>query len=285
VHAVIVVEKAGPMTTVQDLGRAGHAHLGVPGSGAADRVSFLRANRMVGNADGAAALEMTLTGARLRFERDACIALTGAPMPARRNGRDVAHDTVLAIAAGDTLAIGAAARGVRTYLAVSGGIEVPAVLGSRSTDLLSGLGPPVVQDGDRLAIGWQIVGHTSGPGVAIEIADALALRFLPGPRDDWFAPIALTGFAASTYTVDPRSNRIGVRLDGPALTRSVDGELPSEGLVPGAIQVPADGKPLVFLVDHPTTGGYPVLGVVVPEDLPRVAQARPGSRVTFRAVR
>lgn len=281
---MIVVEKAGPMTTVQDLGRAGHAHLGVPRSGAADRVSFLRANRLVGNADGAAALEMTLLGARMRFERDTCIALTGAPMPARRNGREVPHDTVLPIAAGDALQIGAAPRGVRTYLGVCGGIEAPTVLGSRSTDLLSGLGPPVVRDGDRFDIGYRIVGHTPGPGTPVEIADAVELRFVPGPRDDWFAPIAMTGFAASRYTVDPRSNRIGVRLEGPQLTRVVEGELPSEGLVPGAIQVPPDGRPLVFLFDHPTTGGYPVLGVVVPEDLPRVAQARPGSRVTFRAV-
>ncbi|HKY91646.1 MAG TPA: biotin-dependent carboxyltransferase family protein [Nevskiaceae bacterium] len=280
----MLVERAGPLTTVQDLGRPGHAHLGVPRSGAADRVSFLRANRLVGNGDGAAALEMTLSGARLRFERATCIALTGAPMPARLTDRAVPHDTVVAIAAGDTLAVGAAPIGVRTYLAVCGGLDAPIVLGSRSTDLLSGLGPPVVRDGDRFAIGHQIVGHTPGPGTPIEIADAIALRFLPGPRDDWFAPIALTGFAASTYTVDPRSNRVGVRLDGPRLARAVEGELPSEGLVPGAIQVPADGRPLVFLVDHPTTGGYPVIGVVVPDDLPRVAQARPGSKVTFRAI-
>jgi biotin-dependent carboxylase-like uncharacterized protein len=173
---------------------------------------------------------------------------------------------------------------VRTYLAVCGGLDVPAILGSRSTDLLSGVGPPVVRDGDRLAIGWQIVGHTTSSGTPVEIADAIALRFLPGPRDDWFAPIALTGFAASTYTVDPRSNGVAVRLDGPRLTRAIEGELPSEGLVPGAIQVPPDGRPLVFLFDHPTTGGYPVIGVVVSDDLPRVAQARPGSRVTFRAV-
>jgi biotin-dependent carboxylase-like uncharacterized protein len=277
---MILVEKPGSLTLVQDLGRPGHAHLAVPRSGAADRPACIRANCLVGNADGAAVLEMTLLGARLRFETDMLVALTGADMDARLDAASLAPEAALAVRAGQVLACGAARRGVRAYLAVAGGIEAPPLLGSRSHDVLSGLGPAPLRAGDRL-----VVGAARGtPRTAMAppaIVDAPTLRFLPGPRDDWFTPAALQALAATPYVVTPESNRIALRLSGAALARAVDGELPSEGLVPGAIQVPGNGQPVVMLADHPTTGGYPVIGVVLPEDVWQLAQARPGSSVRF----
>ncbi len=276
----IFVEKPGSLTLIEDLGRPGHAHLAVPGSGAADRPACIRANRRVGNPDGAAVLEMTLLGARLRFETDALIALTGADMDARLDGAGFAPECAVAVRAGQVLTCGAARHGVRAYLAVAGGIEARALLGSCSHDLLSGLGPAPLRAGDRLA-----VGASRGTPRAVTappvIADTPALRFVPGPRDDWFAPAALQALTASPYTVSPDSNRIAVRLQGAVLVRSVEGELPSEGLVPGAIQVPGNGQPVVMLADHPTTGGYPVIGVVLPDDLWMLAQSPPGSAVRF----
>jgi biotin-dependent carboxylase-like uncharacterized protein len=278
----LVVEKPGSLTLVEDLGRPGHAHLAVPRSGAADRPACIRANRLVGNADGAAVLEMTLLGARLRFESDALIALTGADMDARLDELHVAPESTVSVRAGQVLACGAARRGVRAYLAVAGGIDAPALLGSRSHDLLSGLGPAPLRAGDRIKVGLDR-GTPRAVSAPPAITDAATLRFLPGPRDDWFTPAALQALVAGAYTVSPDSNRIAIRLAGPVLARAVEGELPSEGLVPGAIQVPGNGQPVVMLADHPTTGGYPVIGVVLPADLWLLAQARPGSSVRFAA--
>ena len=276
----ILVEKGGSLTLIEDLGRAGHAHLALPRSGAADRPACIRANRLVGNADGAAVLEMTLLGARLRFETDALIALTGADMDAHLDGAAVAPGTAVAVRAGQVLACGAARRGVRTYLGVAGGIEAPLLFGSRSHDVLSGLGPPPLRAGDRLEVGVAR-GEARAIAPPQPIPDVATLRFTPGPRDDWFTPQALRRLAESTWTVSANSNRIAIRLAGEALTRKGHDELPSEGLVPGAIQVPADGQPVVMLADYPTTGGYPVIGVVVEDDLWLLAQARPGSAVRF----
>ncbi len=280
---MIHVEKPGSLTLIEDLGRPGHAHLAVPRSGAADRPACIRANRLVGNADSAAVLEMTLLGARLRFETDALIALTGADMDARLDEVALPPETAVSVRAGQVLACGAARRGVRAYLAVAGGIEAPMLLGSCSHDLLSGLGPAPLRAGDRISIGAGR-GTARAVGAPPAIADVAALRFLPGPRDDWFTPAALQCLIAGPYTVSPDSNRIAIRLAGPLLARAVEGELPSEGLVPGAIQVPGNGQPVVMLADHPTTGGYPVIGVVLPADLWLLAQARPGSAARFARV-
>jgi biotin-dependent carboxylase-like uncharacterized protein len=277
---MILVEKPGSLTLVEDLGRPGHAHLAVPRSGAADRPACIRANRLAGNADGAAVLEMTLLGPQLRFESDALIALAGAEMDARLDGAPVAAESAFEVRAGQVLACGAARRGVRAYLAVAGGFEAPMVLGSRSHDVLSGLGPPPLRANDRLAIG-AARGSPREVFAPPALSGVPALYFLPGPRDDWFAPSALAALTAAPWTVSPDSNRIAVRLLGAALARAIERELPSEGLVPGAIQVPTDGQPVVMLADHPTTGGYPVIGVVLPDHLWLLAQARPGSTVRF----
>ena len=274
--------RPGPLMTVQDLGRAGFAELGVPGSGAADVRSFTLANRLVGNPEGAAALELTFGGACLRFTEPAWIAVTGAPAPWTLDGRPQGRDAPCFVPSGATVDFGVPPRGLRTYVAVRGGIAVEPVLGSRATDLLSGLGPLPPGAGARLPVG---VPEGAFPEVDVaavaEPASDPVLRVVPGPRDDWFPPEALRLLTSSRYEVTPRSNRVGVRLDGPALTRSREGELPSEGMVTGALQVPPDGLPILFLADHPTTGGYPVIAVVVTADLPLAGQLRPGDRPRF----
>lgn len=282
---MIEVLRAGPLTTVQDLGRPGLAHLGVPRSGALDQPALRLANRLVGNPPGAAGLEITLTGCALRLRTDAVVAVTGAPARVTVAGEAVAFAAAVPVPAGTDVHIGRTATGVRTYLAVSGGVDVPPVLGSRSTDTLSGLGPAPLRDGDLLPIG-PVAGPSTVDAMAAPPGDpepsTVELRFAEGPRADWFEP---PGLAGARYTVSPQSNRVGLRLTGRSLTRVTarrDTELPSEGIVLGAVQVPADGQPLVFLADHPTTGGYPVIAVVHPDDLARLAQARPGTSVVFR---
>jgi biotin-dependent carboxylase-like uncharacterized protein len=282
---VIEILRAGPLTTVQDLGRPGFAHLGVGRSGAADRGSLALANRLVGNPEDNAGLEITFGGFAARFDRAGVTALTGAPCPVRLSGREAFMHGPIHVTAGDELRLGVPARGVRTYLAVRGGIDVPRVLGSRSTDVLAGLGPKPVSPGMQLPVGR--VAHEL-PLVDVApvatIPDEITLRVLPGPRDSWFTPAALTALTSLPYTVTADSNRVGMHLSGPRLERQVTAELPPEGMVPGALQVPPDGRPVLFLADHPVTGGYPVIAVVVENDLCLAAQARPGQQLRFRLV-
>lgn len=273
----------GPLSTVQDLGRPGLAGVGVGVSGAADRGSLRLANRLTGNEEGAACVEVTLGGFAARALRDVTVAVTGAPCPVTVGHRGEAVNAVLRVRAGETLALGAPGAGLRSYVAVRGGIAVEPVLGSCSTDQLSGLGPAPLGVGTRLP-----VAEPSGPLPPIGFApvarppgDELTLRVAPGPRDDWFAEGALATLLSKPYTVTAESNRVGIRLDGPELTRARAEELPSEGMVAGALQVPPSGRPTLFLADHPVTGGYPVLAVVVSSDVDVAAQARPGARVRF----
>ncbi|WP_308012148.1 biotin-dependent carboxyltransferase family protein [Actinacidiphila acidipaludis] len=284
--AELRVVRAGPLTTVQDLGRPGHAHLGVPRSGALDPPAFLLANRLVGNAAGAAALETTVGGCALRAGRPVVVAVTGAPCPVRVDGRPAAWGAPVRVPAGALLDVGAATLGLRSYVAVAGGVAVDPVLGSRSTDLLSGLGPRPLADGDALPVGpAQNGSRAADPQPYPAPGGELVLPVVPGPRDDWFTPDAPHTLATGDWRVSPASNRIGLRTLGPALTRARTDELPSEGMVLGAIQVPPDGRPVVFLADHPTTGGYPVIGVVPETSLPAAAQSPPGTRIRFVPVR
>lgn len=277
---VAVVLHPGPLTTVQDLGRPGWAHLGVPRAGVLDRPAAALANRVVGNDVSAAVLETTLGGLTVRVEAAMTVAVTGARAEVWVDARHRPWGEPLALHAGSTLRVGPALEGVRSYVAFAGGLDVPAVLGSRSTDILCGVGPSVLSAGDRLPVGAP---HRAPHAVDVVIprlpARPVSLRFVPGPRLDWFAPDVLAVLGGSTYRVLPESNRVGLRLHGPRLERRGHGELPSEGLLLGAIQVPPDGQPLVFLNDHPTTGGYPVLGVVSAGELTSCAQLRPGDRV------
>jgi biotin-dependent carboxylase-like uncharacterized protein len=277
---VIVVRQPGLLTTVQDLGRPGWAHLGVPLAGAVDRAALRAANRIVGNASGAAVLETTLAGPELHFEVDAMVAVTGGRCAVTVGGQVVDPGVAVTVRRGRTVTAGPVSRGVRSYLAVRGGVDVPAVLGSRSTCTLSGLGPAPLAAGDRLAIAAQVAGAVADE-LLPEIVDEPVLQLLPGPRDDAFPADALSTLKSCSYTVSASSDRSGVRLEGAVLQRLCDVELPSEGVVPGAVQVPPDGQPIVFLANCPTTGGYPVIGVVRPEDLAHAAQARPGTRLRF----
>ncbi|MCO5993690.1 5-oxoprolinase subunit C family protein [Actinoallomurus rhizosphaericola] len=272
----IEVVRPGPLCTVQDLGRPGYAHLGVPHSGAADAASLRLANRLVGNPEDAAGVELTFGGAALRFHAPAWIAVTGAPVRVSPG----AMNAPCHVPAGTTVEFGVPPAGVRTYVAVRGGVDVPPVLGSRSTDLLSGLGPDPLAAGDRLAVGRASEPITVDCAPGYEPEDEPVLRVLPGPRDDWFE--SLEPLIRGDYEVSSHSNRIGVRLEGRPLVRRREGELPSEGMVIGALQVPPNGLPIIFLADHPTTGGYPVAAVLTTADLGRAAQLRPGQRVRFR---
>ncbi|GLH95067.1 allophanate hydrolase [Phytohabitans aurantiacus] len=273
------IVRAGPLTTVQDLGRPGWAHLGVPRSGALDPPALRLANRLVGNAEDAAGLEITAAGCAVRLRKAGTFALTGALARVTVGGRPACYGVPVAAPAGAVVEVGRAEYGVRSYLAVAGGIAVPPVLGSRSTDTLSGLGPAPLRDGDVLPIGPAATPSTvdfvpwQAPPAVLE------LRVRLGPRRDWFTSAAVEALLGTQYTVSAVSNRVGARLSGAALARAREGELPSEGVVLGAVQVPASGQPLIFLADHPTTGGYPVIAVV--DDVSPLAQALPGTTVRF----
>jgi biotin-dependent carboxylase-like uncharacterized protein len=272
----------GTLTLVEDSGRPGLAHLGVPRSGWLDDRAATLANRLVGNPEDAAVLECLLGGLVVETTTALTLAETGAPCDVRVDGRPVAHHAAVSAAAGQVVTLGRPTAGLRSYVAVAGGIAVPPVLGSRSTDTLSRIGPPPVAAGDLLP-----VGEPYGPPAAAEAVPAsydgcARLGWRPGPRADWFAPEALDLLVEVPWRVQPDSDRVALRLSGPVLPRALAGELPSEGLVLGAVQVPADGQPLVFLRDHPTTGGYPVVAVVDAADLAQCAQLRPGEEVRFR---
>ena len=281
----LVVEEVGALALVQDLGRPGHAALGVTASGAADRGALRLANRLVGNAEGAAAIEVLLGGLVLRATVPVTVAVTGAPVPLTVAGRPAALYEPVQLAAGQSLVLGRPVHGLRSYVAVRGGLETERSLGSASTDLTSGLGPPPLQAGQGLAVDSSYVGDVRRSDVAGTHGASrgdLVLRAVLGPRDDWFTEEAVAVLGSTAWEVTHDSDRVGVRLSGPSLTRARTDELPSEGVVRGAVQVPASGHPLVFFADHPTTGGYPVIAVVVDEDTDRLAQARPGDRIRFQ---
>jgi biotin-dependent carboxylase-like uncharacterized protein len=286
VSRCLEVVATGVSTTVQDLGRPGYGHLGVSRSGAADRSSAGLANRLVGNVESAAVLEVTLGGLAVRADADVLVATAGARSPASVDGRAVGHGALVELHAGQTLRLAVPVSGLRTYLGVRGGIDVPTVLGSRATDLLGGIGPPVVREGDRLPLG-EPVGEVPTVDVAPvpePPAGEVELRVHRGPRADWFTLEARELVVGAAWTAGPDSSRTGLRLLGPTLDRVRDEELPTEGLVRGALQVPPSGPPTLFLADHPVTGGYPVVAVVVDADVDRAAQVRPGQTVRFRAV-
>ncbi len=286
---MLTVLACGPLATVQDRGRRGWASIGATTSGAADRSAADLANRLVGNDAAAAVLEATAGGLQVRAERTVLVALTGAPAAVRVDGRPAPFDAPLTLAAGQVLEFGMPPVGLRTYLAVRGGVDVPAVLGSRSTDTLSGLGPAPLRAGDRLPVGTLAAAEP-----IVDVAPVRppsprpVLQVLPGPRRDWFEPAAWTALTTQEWTVTPDSNRVGLRLSGPRLMRARADELSSEVLVPGAMQVPPDGAPVLFLADHPVTGGYPVIGYVSDEpvrsDVDRCAQLRPGQTLRFKAM-
>ncbi|WP_112262781.1 5-oxoprolinase subunit C family protein [Lentzea terrae] len=278
----VTILHTGPQALIEDLGRPGNAHLGVPPSGAVDPYSLKLANRLVGNAETAAGLELLLGGLKIRANGSCTVAVTGPATEVRVNGRLADSHQPVHLEAEAVLEIGAPQTGLRNYLAISGGIDVPEELGSRSTDLLSGIGPDPLQDNDVLPLGTPNVPAGADVVPPHQVPQTLVIPILLGPRDDWFDD-AETQLQQGSWTVSERSNRVGARLNGTKLNRR-DGEIPSEGVITGAVQVPPDGQPVVFLNDHPTTGGYPVIGVVDRDHLRFLGQARPGTSVRFRPI-
>jgi biotin-dependent carboxylase-like uncharacterized protein len=272
----------GPRTLVQDLGRSGFAAIGVGRSGAADRGAFQLGARLLAQPYTTAALEVTFGGLSVRAHGDLQLALTGAPAPAAVDGRGVGYCGPFALGDGKTLTLDAPRVGLRSYVSVRGGIDVPPVLGSRSTDTLSGLGPPPVESGDILPVGpapATLPNVDLAPTAPLS-GEPLLLSALRGPRDDWFADI--DALDSRTWTVSSNSDRVGIRLTGEPLQRHdsrTEQELPSEGVVRGSVQIPASGEPVIFLADHPVTGGYPVAAVLLDHDIDRIAQALPGQQV------
>jgi len=282
---MVEILEPGPLSIIEDLGRIGHLQSGVGRSGAADRGALKLANRMVGNPESEACIETLLGGLALRATEDVVIAIAGAAAPAYIDGVRVAHASTIVLRAGQRLSLAPPQVGLRTYISIRGGLEVEPVLGSRSTDTLSGIGPKPLQRGDQLPIG-----HPREPLPPIDVAPVAALtphtttlRATLGPREDWFTDP--TSLASELWTVSSQSNRIGVRLDRTSehtvLKRAKTHELPTEAISLGAIQVPPSGQPVIFLPDHPVTGGYPVVAVVHDADLDLAAQVRPGQRIRF----
>ena len=282
---VIEVLRAGLCDLVMDGGRYGYTHLGVPIGGAADALALRWANRLVGNADGAAGLEITLKGPLLAFPQGGAVALTGAPFAALRSSGDPAvwYETLI-MAPDEQLDIGAASSGCRCWLAVQGGIEVPEVMRSRSTFLPAGFGG---LDGRALKAGDQIaLGEASVAPRALRIQppfanDTNTLHVVPGPQAAHFTDAGLAAFFNSTYCVDSASDRRGVRLHGAAVAVATQDGIATQAVLPGAIQIPPDGQPIILGWDGPVTGGYPVIAGLVSADLARLAQLKPGDAVRF----
>lgn len=276
------VERVEGLVTIQDRGRIGWAHLGVPRGGALDGPAAALANRLVGNDAEQAVLELAMATLALRVSHAGTVAVAGAMGSLSVDGRAAAHGQPVSVRAGQQVVVEPPVRGVRCYLAVSGGIQVPQVLGSRCTDTLAWIGPPVVRAGTTLPLG------APQPPRPLDVpapAPGSAIRLQAGPRADWFDDGAWQTLLTQRWVVDAQSNRVGMRLRGPALRRAEEyaaAELPSEGMVLGSVQVPPDGQPILFLHDHPVTGGYPVLAVAQAADLHVCAQLRPGEELQFR---
>lgn len=281
------VLRTGPLAILQDLGRTGLAHLGVGRSGAADRRSHALANRLVANPDDRPTVEIMFGGFAARVHGgDVDIAVTGADTRPSVNGTMFGTNSIHHVRNGEVISLGTPNAGLRTYLAVRGGISATRVLGSCSYDVMSAIGPAPLRAGDVLPIGE----HTNDypeldqAPVAAITGSLVELRVIPGPRDNWFVdPDALVH---TEWVVSDHSDRVGTRLMGPPLQhRDPDRQLPSEGTTRGAIQVPPNGLPVILGPDHPLTGGYPVVGVVIDEDIDKVAQVRPGQHLRLHWAR
>ena len=277
--AELLVLEPGVQTTVQDLGRPGFGDLGVTASGAFDRGAHERGARLLGNPDDSASLEILVGGLVATATTAVRAVLTGGLAPATVRGRPIEHGEPFFLLRGDRLRVGFCARGLRVYLSVAGGIAVDQTLGSRSADTLAGLGPSPLKAGDRIPLGAApLPTRVVLPPTPVPASGTVTLDVLPGPRSDW-----LRGTLDGEWQVSQDSNRVGVRLDGPQLAR-MPGELPSEGVSAGAIQLPPHGRPVIFGPDHPTTGGYPVVGVLTTASLDALAQVQPGQTVRLRSV-
>jgi len=284
--AAVGVVKPGLLTTVQDLGRWGHQHEGVPVAGPMDPYSHRLANRLVGNPDSAATLEVTVVGPDLQFEGDVTFAVTGAVFPMTLDGAVLPANTACMAGPGARLHFGSRSRGARAYLAVAGGFDLPPVLGSRATSLISRMGPfggRPLRPGDRLPVG-EARGRSAGDGLPLTMPDGGAsVRVMWGPQADTFVPAARDVLVSSRYEITAQSNRMGYRLSGPALTHAVSADILSEATPLGSLQVPKNGQPILLMADRQTTGGYPKIATVITADLPLAGQLAPGEWIAFTA--
>lgn len=289
----LVVVEPGLLTTVQDLGRAGHQRLGIPPSGPVDRTGFVLANRLVGNPDGAAGLELTLRGPRLEVRRACLVAVTGADMGLTVNGQAAPTWTAVRLGVGDVVAFRMVTTGCRAYFAVAGGLDLPPALGSRATYLrgrLGGLEGRPLQKGDALPIAAPSASSGGFAGRTVPSArrpaypSEVECRVVLGPQDDRFTREGLAAFLGAAYEVTPQADRMGYRLKGPAIAHARGHDVISDGIPLGGVQVPGDGQPIVLLVDRQTTGGYTKIATVIGVDVGRIGQTRPGHRVRFRQV-
>lgn len=276
------VLEPGPLSLLQDLGRPGLAELGVGPTGAFDRRALREANTLVGNPLDCAVVEALGGGLALVATSPHVVAVTGAAGPLSVDGRPVESGRALSLSRGDVVRLGAPTVGLRWTVSVAGGFDGDAVLGSRSFDTMASLGPAPLVAGDELRAG-RPHGQISTETFPAYLPSAeLTVRVVLGPRDDWFSARAIAALVSTSWRVDPVSDRIGVRLEGPPLERSRPGELSSEPVIRGSIQVTTSGRPVVLGPDHPVTGGYPVIGVVIDADSDLLAQARPGDSLRFR---
>ena len=285
---MIEVLQPGLFTTIQDSGRWGHQHLGVPVAGPMDRSSHRLANLLVGNRASCATLEVTLIGPQLAFGCDLLFAVTGAAFDLDLDGAGLATNRVHAARAGQQLSFGPRHAGARAYVAVAGGIDSPPVLGSRATHVGSatgGLDGRALRAGDRLAVGAEVERPArpgdARPGVVRVAGPGARVRIIAGPHDDRFGPHGMATLEGGRYRVTADSNRMGYRLAGPPLAQAAGGDLISSAVPTGAIQVPPSGEPIVLMADHQTTGGYPRIGTVITADVPLVAQLSPADWIEF----
>jgi biotin-dependent carboxylase-like uncharacterized protein len=286
---LIEILEPGPQTTLQDRGRPGYLRYGIPGSGALDAYAFAIANRLVGNDAAAAVLECTLSGPRFRVDRPCAIAVTGAEAAVTVNGAAAAQWTTLPLAPGDTVRIGTARTGLRSYIAFGGGLDVPLRLGSRSTYLrgrLGGVEGRALKRGDRIAIGAAELPRVRAlPAAVRPVYGAEArVRVVLGPQAERFTAAGIATFLGDAYTLLPQSDRMGARLQGARIEHVSGHDIVSDGIAAGSVQVPGDGQPIVLLADRQSTGGYTKLATVCSFDLGRIAQLRPGQRLRFEAV-
>jgi biotin-dependent carboxylase-like uncharacterized protein len=285
---MIEVLAAGPQSLIQDLGRPGWANIGVGPCGAFDRGALQLANRLVGNRESTACVETLGGGLRLQFHEPTVVCVTGAvgPITIINNGtsRETARNAPITVGPSDVLTIGAPTVGLRSYIGIRHGLRIDRVLGSTSTDTLASIGPSALKAGQTLSLANEAVGH---PPLDLAVPRSITgpLNVIPGPRWEWFTPESQAAFLRQTWEVSPISSRIGIRLTGTPLERTEPSrELASEPMVTGAIQAPPDGLPEILGPDRPTTGGYPVIAVVVDAHLDRLAQLAPGASVMFRTV-
>jgi biotin-dependent carboxylase-like uncharacterized protein len=287
--SLVLVEDAGPLTTVQDLGRSGHLRVGIPASGPMDREAFVLANRLIGNADNAAGLECTLIGPRLAFTDERLIAITGADMAPLLNGAPAPTWEGLPVRAGDVLRLGPARSGVRAYVAVAGGIATPPVLGSRATYVrgrLGGVEGRALRRGDRVPLGPPTLARPRRvpPERAPAYGGEPEVAVVLGPQDDRFTARGIAALFEAPYEMSPQNDRMGARLRGPFIEHTRGHDIISDGVALGGIQVVGDGQPIVLLADRQSTGGYTKIGTVCSFDIGRIAQTRPGGRIRFRRV-